>query len=407
MPSQTWTNRLFQFAGRARGVIENEQSPTGTAMHLVSVMGKTPTIQSVLGDDSQVVSHGSLPSLTRLLHGGRDVNGISYEQFQQNCSRDTLPRYTFIEPLFSSGVENRADSMHPFDMTSATSGNPVNLRVPCTNADNLVARIYGWMFPGKNYGAENRRLLIVTFDEHGGCADHIPPPTAANDGIEQAAFYYKLSTKKINFYFQRLGVRVPFMMCCPQLQAGGVIRPPRGSAGFFDHSSIIKSLALWSKLTDDQREQLEALSSRVVEAPHFWEAFQNGPPPDDSLLGSAPKCASFLSGLNTEEERGPFPEAPLTHLGRSIVLGHLAQEGVDEDELVPLMAAMKLDQISGEAARYIMFRRVGFGRPLLPDRIAAAQPGQAPPSVGDLIPQAIAYSSQVHSEARARAAREA
>lgn len=406
VPSQTWTNRLFQFAGRARGVIENEQSPTGTARHLVSVMGDTPTVQSVLGDESQVVSHGYFPSLTRVLHGGRGVNGISYDQFQKNCVQDTLPRYTFIEPLFSSGKENRADSMHPFDMTSPTSGNPVNLRVPCTNADNLIARIYGWMFPGKNYGAENRRLLIVTFDEHGGCADHIPPPTAANDGIEQAAFYYKLSSKKINFFFQRLGVRVPFMMCNPQLQAGGVIRPPKGSTGFFDHSSIIKSLALWSKLPQDQRDQLAALSSRVEEAPHFWDAFQNGPPPgESSLLGSAAKCASFLSSLNTEQERGPFPEAPLTHLGRSIVLGYLVEEGVGEAELEPLIEAMARDEISGEAARYLMFRRVGFGKPLFAERILAAEPAEKP-AVGDLIPQAIAYSKQVH-DAPPRAAGQA
>jgi len=52
-------------------------------------------------------------------------------------------------------------------------------------------------------------LLVINFDEHGGFADHVPPPVgvpAPQDGIT----YTGLSdAHNVTYDFTRLGVRVP------------------------------------------------------------------------------------------------------------------------------------------------------------------------------------------------------
>jgi phospholipase C len=55
-------------------------------------------------------------------------------------------------------------------------------------------------------------LLIITYDEHGGCYDHVPPPMTATPPDSSAGEY--------GFDFTRFGPRVPTVLVSPLIPAG-------------------------------------------------------------------------------------------------------------------------------------------------------------------------------------------
>jgi len=83
----------------------------------------------------------------------------------------------------------------------------------------------------------NKTLLIITYDEHGGFYDHVPPPAATRVSPESLGTY---------------GVRVPAFVISPWVKGGtvfghdgivvgGGLNPLRGL--HFDHTSILKTIA--------------------------------------------------------------------------------------------------------------------------------------------------------------------
>jgi len=86
----------------------------------------------------------------------------------------------------------------------------------------------------------SKTLLIITYDEHGGFYDHVPPPAAT-----------KVSLESLDTY----GVRVPTFVISPWVKGGTVhdgIVVGGGGGGVsttertnlhFDHTSILKTIA--------------------------------------------------------------------------------------------------------------------------------------------------------------------
>ncbi|HWG64278.1 MAG TPA: alkaline phosphatase family protein, partial [Streptosporangiaceae bacterium] len=87
-------------------------------------------------------------------------------------------------------------------------------------------------------------LLVVTYDEHGGCYDHVPPPWGATVPDKDAG--------EFGFDFTRFGVRVPAVLVSPLIAPGTVFRVPAGSVPL-DHTSILKTV--------EQRWTLPALTA--------------------------------------------------------------------------------------------------------------------------------------------------
>ena len=101
-------------------------------------------------------------------------------------------------------------------------------------------------------------LLVITFDEHGGCYDHVAPPTGA------AAPSPGAISKGPAFDFSRFGVRVPAIVISSYVRPGTVFRAPQGSAPF-DHTSILATLRDWLGLAENGQTFLP--SPRIREAP--------------------------------------------------------------------------------------------------------------------------------------------
>lgn len=59
-------------------------------------------------------------------------------------------------------------------------------------------------------------LLLITFDEHGGCYDHVPPPAATKPTKDTGA-------GEMGFTFDRLGCRVPAIAVSAYTRRGTII----------------------------------------------------------------------------------------------------------------------------------------------------------------------------------------
>ena len=110
-------------------------------------------------------------------------------------------------------------------------------------------------------------LLVITYDEHGGCYDHVPPPSGAVPPDNSAG--------EFGFDFTRFGVRVPAVLVSPLIAPGTVFRVPAGGAPL-DHTSILKTV--------QQRWSLPALTARDAAAPGFGDVLTLATPRTDDVL---------------------------------------------------------------------------------------------------------------------------
>ena len=133
----------------------------------------------------------------------------------------------------------------------------------------------------------DKTLLLITYDEHGGLYDHVPPPTGVPSpggevstvGRVQRALLYR---KAAAFDFTMLGPRVPAVVVSPRIRAGTVDVQPR------DHASIPATLrALFAP-------EAEPLTGRDRWSPPFHELVTLDVPRTD-----LPSLAEYATGLTT------------------------------------------------------------------------------------------------------------
>ncbi|CAG8758466.1 4146_t:CDS:2, partial [Ambispora leptoticha] len=79
----------------------------------------------------------------------------------------------------------------------------------------------------------NNSLLIITYDEHGGFYDNVPPPSNVPPPDNVTAPI---------FNFDRLGIRVPTLLISPWINKGIVVHNPPKNGSYFEHSSIPATL---------------------------------------------------------------------------------------------------------------------------------------------------------------------
>jgi Phosphoesterase family len=89
-------------------------------------------------------------------------------------------------------------------------------------------------------------MLVITYDEHGGFYDHVPPPRNPPDDDPR--------------HFSRYGVRVPAIVVSPWVGRKSF------SHELFDHTSIIKTILL---RFCRERNTIPDMGKRVSEANHL------------------------------------------------------------------------------------------------------------------------------------------
>jgi phospholipase C len=242
-PTETLPNRAFANAGTSQGHMD-DKTKVYTCPSIYGLLSQNNITWSIYGYDE--------PPLTRLdftdTTNADDSNFGQFTDFQTAAANGTLPSYTFLEPSWDAG----GNSQHP------------NYNVAL--GEQLIHDVYYALFHGPNW---NQTLLIITYDEHGGCYDHVPPPSGAVPPDNSAG--------EDGFDFTRFGPRVPTVLVSPLIPAGTVFRVAAGAMPL-DHTSILKTIEV--------RWNLPALTARDAAAVDVGNALTLAQPrTDDPLQG--------------------------------------------------------------------------------------------------------------------------
>ena len=184
------------------------------------------------------------------------------EDFKNDAALGCLPAYSFIEPGF---LDRQNDYHPPHDVS---------------RGERLVFDVWKALREGPEW---KNTLLIITFDEHGGCYDHVSPPWTAVKPDN--------SKPQKPFDFNRYGVRVPSILVSPWIESGTVFRSVP-SKREFDHTSILATLRDWQGLSTKAKSRW-LKSARIRNAPTI-----------------APVMS--LTKPRTDTPKVPTPPAPLT-----------------------------------------------------------------------------------------------
>lgn len=224
-PGPTWPNRFFLHGASSSGLdhsptredmllwetLRGFRYPNGSIFDELTARG---IVFRLFHDDNGPLE-GRVSQVSSL-HGIElwDVNDLS--RFA-NDLRGSYPwAYTFIEPNYGDiidGSYSGGSSQHPMDGV--------------TRGEALLKQIYEALRASPLWESS---ALIVTYDEHGGFYDHVPPPAAVPPGDGSSDAY-----SQYGFTFDRYGVRVPAIIVSPWVA-------PAVDHTVYDHSSVLATL---------------------------------------------------------------------------------------------------------------------------------------------------------------------
>ena len=250
VPTETFPNRAFVAMATSQGRM-GDAPAAFTAPSIYTLLAKSGHTWAMYGYDKQPLSRLSIADVT----SAPNSNFGLFKDFKSAAANGTLPNYVFLEPQWGSA----GNSQHPnYDVSKG---------------EQFLHDVYYALYNTKVW---NSTLLIITYDEHGGCYDHISPPANAvapdNSVGEQG------------FDFKRFGVRVPTVLVSPWIEPGTVFRAPGWGKGEdpakpstpFDHTSILKTV--------ENRFSLSNLTARDEAAPDISGVLTLGSPRKDDPL---------------------------------------------------------------------------------------------------------------------------
>jgi len=165
----------------------------------------------------------STMEIVNLLQHQPDYFGI-FDQFLADCKAGTLPEYSFVEPNYSDHDGDAGEIL----------GSDQHPDHDVREGERYIAMVYNAI--KANPALWESTALLITYDEHGGIYDHVPPPSCTPDGFV-AQPDATLTGKP--FLFDRLGVRVPAILVSPWTRKGTVVPGAWQPGGrVFEHASI-------------------------------------------------------------------------------------------------------------------------------------------------------------------------
>jgi phospholipase C len=293
VPGETWPNRNFAHAATSEGAtgIEPGFFDAKTVFHTLEKAGRDWHIyydgmpQVMVFDD--------------LWEGDRIANWFPMPYFWDHVANDTLPAYSFIEPRHQG---DRTNSQHPGNNREPGSDGLFDFE----RGERLIRDVYAQLL--KYPKVFEKTLLLITYDEHGGLFDHVPPEEAVAPALRQASLSFTrrfvrwfVTFRGARFDFRLYGVRVPAVIVSPWIPAGTV------ASDVFDHSSIVATLRrLFApgapSLT--RRDERASTFDVVLTA----TAPREGPPPPDVATPSQTMRPAKELPVGPPEEQNPFSE---------------------------------------------------------------------------------------------------
>lgn len=298
VPSETFPNRAFFNAGTSGGQILNSpfshwlENETETIFNRIEECNERDLSWGVYFDAKDIVP------LTLLLHFPKlksfiDTNFHPMETFFEHVAEGELPSFAFVEPrLFLD--ENSA---HPPYRELG-----VLLPSSVTAGEKLISEIYRAIRSSDSGSGSNYQntLFCITFDEHGGCFDHVPPPAAVPPEPDAPA-------GQLGFRYDRLGLRVPTVFVSAWIEEATIVNTP------LQHCSIIKTVC--------DKWDLPELTNRDRSAPNVGDLF--------TAAEARDRATWPLPTPREETAKGSNRHSPLNRLQSSIV--HLIGSLVGEE----------------------------------------------------------------------------
>jgi phospholipase C len=227
-----------------------------------------------------------------------------FRDFQARAAAGTLPGYTFLEPDFGAG----GNSQHPnYDVSLG---------------EQLIRDVY---YAVRNAPGWNDTLLLITYDEHGGNYDHVPPPSGATPPDDTVG--------EFEFDFTRFGVRIPALLISPRIAPGTIFRAKTGT---IDHTSVLKTITT--------RWGLSSLTARDKAAASLGDVLTLATPrTDDPIQGVVPPVsapahpnqsrpsliekihATKVSQLQLRNDKGTYEHQDPPDLSSSAAIGDYIQ----------------------------------------------------------------------------------
>jgi phospholipase C len=312
VPTCTYPNRSFFHAGQSSGYVVNMSPPgcfpkTNDAETLFDRLDAAGLTWRVYCDPP---SHYSLTGVIHAprLAGKFATNFFSTRQFFADAENGQLPTYSFIEPQIIGWNHN---DMHPpfgtlLHVAAAAKGadaSDFHFDPPSSliGGEDLLARIYNAIRSSSSPAGSSHlnTTLLVTFDEHGGTYDHVPPPAAVPpDGTGAPG--------QMGFTFNRSGVRIPTLAISAWIPERTVITAEHRA------TSLLATMR--------ERWNLGApFTAREASAPSFSDIFTlDAPRAQEDWPEITPRPVPEMP-----EAVVPL-DAPLGLLGRSLLFSALA-----------------------------------------------------------------------------------
>jgi phospholipase C len=248
VPGETWPNRNFLHAATSDGETNIEVRPYTDRTIFEQLEGDYGREWHIYHDDTPQV--WAFPRLWD--RSDRHARWFPLEEFARHVETGQLPAYSFLEPNHRPplhtldhapliGIPDISNSQHPENnlVSNASYDHFVPGDTDFARAEVLIAHIYEALRSRPE--VFERSLLVITYDEHGGFYDHVPPPTGVPSpgnppgwlGRLIACLIHKKST---SFDFTMLGPRVPAVVVSPYVAAGKVDDTVR------DHASVPATL---------------------------------------------------------------------------------------------------------------------------------------------------------------------
>ena len=207
VPTETLPNRAFACAATSQGHMD-DKTTSYTCPTIFGLLTKHKIPWVIYGYETDPLTRQNFSDTTNAPDGNFGV----FADFKTAAAAGKLPAFTFLEPSWGA----KGNSQHP------------NYNVAL--GEQLIHDVY---YALRNGPAWSSTLLIITYDEHGGCYDHVPPPLGAVPPDNTAG--------EFGFDFKRFGPRVPAVLVSPLIAKGTVFRVP-AKVMPLDHTSILKTV---------------------------------------------------------------------------------------------------------------------------------------------------------------------
>jgi len=267
---QTYPNRRFFFTGTASGTIATN-----------GVTFTTPAANGTIFDrlDAHKINWGiyydNAPSAL-IVPGvikppGRIARLHQFPKFFTDVAAGRLPQFAFLDPQYDTTSEE----------------NPQDIQV----GERFIAQVVRALMRAPTWKST---ALFITYDEHGGYYDHVPPPRA----IKPDSIPPMLVPGDLPGAYDRYGFRVPLIVVSPWARAGYVSRVTQ------DLTSITAFI--------ERKWNLPAMTFRDANADPMTDYFDLSSPTfmKPPRLAAPPSLAPGLVKCHAQGLNPPLPGQP-------------------------------------------------------------------------------------------------